>query len=647
MATQARVTLLMPIWLATVPVLGVVLGVLHRRHAGGLPRKQVAAAPPAPLRARRLIAAGLAGAFVSAILAGAVPSAPWPLIWIGAFAAVAVVVAMGRLRSEEAGDPAPLPGWPAHVFAALTGLLFAAMSLFINRPNGDDTFYVSRAIGTEQLNHIPVRDIIFTDERIGPIAGAGLPVDSFSALEGAVARFVGLHGASVAYYVTPPLMTFLATWALWRLLRAWAPRHLVLCFALGCVYWLFSAQSALTPGSYFLNRMWQGKVIFVAWLVPTLYVLLTRWLRQRDAVTAMLLLAAGLGSIGMTASAAFVAPLLFSVAALPLLVRRDWRGLPVLLAAGAIPLLVGFVATRLYPVELLGRQELSNSYYFHEIFGVGLLAAVSLIGLCAAPWLARPGAAAALAASCALAAVLLLAPWLLPTLNDLTHLTSILRRPLWIVPLPALVGLLAAVPVAQLLRRVAAGSLLTRRLAVAVPAVLVAGLLVAFGHPLWISWRHGGPMWETRPTWKIHERQLKSARAILGRYHGTETILVEEPVMHAIALITIRPKVVNARSFYAMLAPEDPQRTEYRLSLARFVVGEEPTPSHEEVERGLSDLRVGLVCVEESKPLIIRQVETIGYREAFRVRRLVCLRRSSSATPVVLRDASRPRSYAG
>jgi hypothetical protein len=657
MATQARVSLLVPIWLATVPFLAVGLAILNRRRNDGPPPKRVAEAEETeaatPL-ARRLVVGTLAGVFVSAILAGAAEGAPWPFIWIGAFVAVVVAVALGRLGSREEERPSRLPGWSAHAFAALTGLGFATMSLFINRPNGDDTFYVSRAVGTAQLNRIPVRDIVFTEEQVGPISGAGLPVDSFSALVGAGARFVGIHGASAAYYVSPPLMTFLATWALWRVIRSWAPRNVVLCFALGAVYWIFSAQSALTPGSYFLNRMWQGKVIFVAWMVMTAYVLMTRWLRQRDAATAVLLLAAGVGSIGMTASAAFVAPLLFSVGMLPLLVRRDWRGLPILLGAAAIPLLAGFIATRLYPVELLVIKPLSNSYYFHEIFGWGLVAAVGLIGLCTAPWLARSGAAAALTASCALVAVLIMAPRLLPTLNDVTDLTSVLRRTLWVVPLPALVGLLGAFPVVQLFRRLAGRPVWIRRLAAAAPALLVAGLLVQFGHPVWISWRTGNPMWEAPPVWKIHDRQLENARAILKRYHGSDAILVEEPIMHALALITVDPKVVNARGFYARLTPETRQRTRFRLSLTRFVEGEEPTPPDDLVRRALADLDVGLVCVNETKTSIIEDVESIGYREAFRARKLVCLRRTgslvaavgreSTSAPVFLRGTSAPGS---
>jgi uncharacterized protein DUF6077 len=630
MATQAKATLLVAIWLATVPILGAILVALARRPQGATASEPTHQSQPGVARTQattRLGLACLAAGLVAAIFAATVANAVWPLVWAGAVAAVAVPLVRGGLRSEGSSAPGPAPAWPAHVFAALVGLGFGAMSLFLNRPNGDDTFYVNRAVGTAQLNRIPVRDIIFTDERIGPISGAGLPVDSFSALEGAVGRFVGIHGASVAYYVVPPLMTFFATWALWRLVRAWAPRSVVLCFALGCVYWIFSAQSALTAGSYFLNRMWQGKVILVAWLVPTAYVLLTRWLAGRDSRTAVLLLAVGVSGIGMTASATFVVPLLFGTAMLTLVARRDWRGFPVLLAASAFPFLVGFIATQMYSVKLLGDRELSNAWYFHEIFGAGALGAVSLIALWAAPWLARRGPAARLTTAIALVALLLLTPALLPALNELTHLTSILRRTLWIVPLPALVGLLGAVPVAAVLRRVPDARSLQRRIATAAPAVVVAALLVGLGHPLWISWRKDEPLWVAQPAWKVHERPLRKAWAILRHYDEPDPILAEEPIMHAIGIITIRPKGVNARGFYALLAPEPRQRTRDRLALTRWVTGEEPTPPRERIERALIELRVRLVCVDARKPLIAREVEGLGYREAFEARNVVCLER--------------------
>ncbi|MDQ3997052.1 MAG: DUF6077 domain-containing protein, partial [Gemmatimonadota bacterium] len=358
MATGAKATLLVFVWLATVPLGGAALFALSRRS-----ESQSAPEPAAPPTAgafarrsrRRLLAASLVAGLGSAFVAAVASSAPWIVVWAGTAVAVAVAVGMRGLRVQDSNDPAPAFAWPAHVFAAVAGLTFATMSLFIRKPNADDVFYVNRATGTAELNRIPVRDIIFTEERVPPVSGTGLPVDTFSALQGALARAVDVHAASVAYYVTPPLATFLATWALWRLLRLWAPRHAVLCFAVGCAYWVLSAQpgagaSRLAAGSFFLTRMWQGKVVFTAWLVLTLYVFLTRWVGKRDALTGVLLVAAGVASIGMTGSAAFVAPLVFAAGAVALVASRAWRGLPVLAGAAAFPFVVGLVATRKFPL---------------------------------------------------------------------------------------------------------------------------------------------------------------------------------------------------------------------------------------------------------------------------------------------------------
>ena len=394
MATEARVSVLVSVWLATVPLLGAIRAVLARRSSGNPtpeppaePRTTPLPVAPAPGYRRHLWIAGLGAGVASALIAAASQKAPWLLVWAGTLAAVAVAVGFGRLRVGETACPRPTFGWRAHAFVATVGLGFAIMSLFLRRENLDDAFYVNRATGTSQLNRIPVRDIIFTDEKVPALSGTGLPVDSFSALQGAIGRFIDVHPASVAYYVTPPLFTFLATWALWRLLRLWAPRNAVLCFALGCTYWVFSAQGGMSAGSFFLNRMWQGKVIFVAWLVLTTYVFLTRWLERRDAVTAVLLLAAGVCSIGMTASAAFVVPLLMGAAVLPLLACRDWRGLPVVIAAAGIPFVIGLVVTLEHPLVKplnLGHERAHlydhTSWYFHEVFGIGLVAAVGLIG---------------------------------------------------------------------------------------------------------------------------------------------------------------------------------------------------------------------------------------------------------------------------
>jgi Family of unknown function (DUF6077) len=649
MLTGASATLLVAIWLAAVPLLAVLLVVLVRRTAedAAAPADAEGEEPPNGRRRRILLPAAALGGVAAVVLTGMAQNALWALVWLGAAVAVAAAVALGRLRSPVETRALPVIAWPAHLFVAAVGFAFAVMSLFINRASGDDTFYVNRATGVAELDHIPIRDIIYTHEDLPPLGGTGLPVDTFSALQGAVGAFANTHGASVAYFVTPPLMTFFATWALWRLLRSWAPRNLLLCFALASVYWLFSAQGQLTPGSYFLSRMWQGKVILVAWLIPTAYVLMTRWLARRDVVTGLLLVAVGVGSIGMTSTAAFVMPLVFATAMVPLLAAKAWRALPVLLAGGSFPLVVGFLVAQKYSLvdpfqleEKLRRQRgaargtfwsIGTSEYFHAIVGVGFLAAVGMLAFLAAPWLARSGYATRMATGIAVVAILLLAPGVLPTINHVTDLSTLLRRVIWVVPFPAVVGLLAAVPAAELFRRLARGRPARRFATAAAPAALLGALLIAFGHPLWNSWRTGEPLWVKNVSWKTGPFALGRAHAILRRYDGDGAILAEERIMHAIALVTVDPKTVNPRSFYTRLMPEARDRTRDRLALTRFVEGENPTPSPAQVESALSNLQVGLVCVDRSRTSVFREVEDIGYREAFAFTRLVCLQRPPAA----------------
>jgi Family of unknown function (DUF6077) len=628
MLTDAKVSLLVPIWLAaSLGLVGVVV-VLSRRSADrAAPAKPTASdwRKLSPGRRRVVLACLLAG-LASGILVG-LTSEPWALVWAGAAAAAAAAVWAGRLTSEASENGASA-GWVADAVVVAVGLTLAIVSLFLLRANDDNAFYFNRATATAELDRIPVKDVLFTDELVGAASGIGLPVDTFSALQGALARFLGIHAVSVGSYLFPPLFTFLAVWALWRLLRAWAPRSALLCFALGSVYWLFSAQASLTAGSYFVNRMYQGKVVFVAWLVLTVFVHATRWLSRRDAFTATVLVAAGVTSIGLTSSATFAAPLLFATLAVPLVARRDWRGLPVLVTAAAIPFLVGTaVAETQGLAERLGGGLHSTSWYFDEIFGVGLLAAVGLIALLAAPWLARAGPPARLTTAVAVVSMLLLAPGLIVRVGEEIGIATTLRRVFWIIPFPALVGLLAAFPLGAALGRLSGARALPRRLVAAAPALLVAALLFAFGAPFWFS-PFGVSLWVHRPAWKVDPGDLADARAILARYRGEGPILAKERVMRAIAQVTSDPKAVNPRSYYLSLLPASDQRIRDREVLTSFIGGR-VRRSQAVIRRGLSELQVGLVCVDKGEPRVRRDVERTGlYTEAFRVRGLTCFERS-------------------
>jgi hypothetical protein len=668
MATRAPVSVLTPIWLGTTPLVALALALLRIGRAGspevlnGPPPREdrgwrgrravavvgVAAAlrvvgrqrsSPEPSDAARpetsgvfsrwrawLVGIGVVSGVAAGILAAAASHVRWPFASLPSLIAVGCVVAAGGFRSRAVASPAPEPvARFGDLVAFGTALGFAVLALVVHQGSADDVFYVNRATAVDQLDRIPVLDVIFTHEEAPRGGGAGLPVDSYSALQGALAHVLGVQAPSVAYCVVPPLFTFLAIWSLWRLLRAWAPQRVLLCFTLGSIFWLFSAQAQLSSGSYFLTRIWQGKVAFVVWLVPTIYVYLTRWLEGRDLVTAGLLVAAGISAIGMTGSATFAAPLVFLTALIALVACADWRGLPAPLVAGGIPLVIGLAVLARFPLsETVGTGPMpGNAWFYRQLFGFGFVCAVAGSAVWLAPWLARPGPPARLASGIAVITAVLLTPGVLGLLHDVSGLTETLRRTLWLIPIPTVVGLLASTPTPRRLGRLAP---------VAVTAVVVC-LLVALGHPLWRS-RAGGSIWDFPPAWKVRKPLMATARAILAHYDGSGPILVRKGIMQEIAIVTAEPKAVNARSLYLIRTREPQRLTNERLTLTAFVMKADSSPSDNAVREALADLRVGLVCLEEEDPELIARLEAIApaYQKSFETHGYACFERRPHAT---------------
>jgi Family of unknown function (DUF6077) len=625
MITEAKVSILVLIWIATAPLLALALHTLRPERSAEEPDEQIEPEPgeeeDTDSRLSEQVRESLPFIGIGAgILAGVLAAWAfhvWALVWLPALVAAVVAVVAGKLTSRRLAEVSSPTGWAVDLFVVGTGLVFSAMSLLLFRPNPDDVFYVNRATAVAELNRIPVLDVIFTHEEVARAGGAGLPVDSYSALQGALARLFSVEAPNVAYYLFPPVFTFLATWALWRLVRAWAPRGLWVCFALGCVFWVMSAEFGLTPGNYFLTRIWQGKVAFVAWLIPLIYVYLTRWLTGRDTQTAVLLLAAGLGAIGATGSATFVAPLVFAAALIPLVARREWRALPIPLAAAAIPAAIGSVALWRFPLsETIGIEPLRNqAYFFHVVFGTGVVCAIATAGLWVGPWAARAGAAQRVTTGLAIVSVILTAPGMVAFVSDLSGLTGTLRRLLWVVPLPALVGMLAAIPLAVGIRRLGgAGPVL---------AAVLTGLLIAFGHPLWSV---GPTSWQFPPIWKMYLEP--EARAVLRQHDGRGTILGPPGLMRAISVLTADPKTVNARTTYLVRTREDPERIQMRLMLTNFAWDVGLRPTDQELRRALSELDVSLVCLDRHQTDSLAQLRDLAtYREVFEVGRFICFDR--------------------
>src|SRR5205814_1460931 len=136
-----------------------------------------------------------------------------------------------------------------------------------------------------------------------------------------VARLFHVSGAGVTWLVIPPVAVFLGVWATWRLIRSWSPRAPLAALAVALVFLFTDGGRQLTFGNFFLTRAWQGKVVFLIWVVPTLLALLTEWARHPNRGTAVVMAGGFVASIGLTITAFMDAPLIALAGAAPLLFR--------------------------------------------------------------------------------------------------------------------------------------------------------------------------------------------------------------------------------------------------------------------------------------------------------------------------------------
>ncbi|WP_165964174.1 DUF6077 domain-containing protein, partial [Actinomadura sp. KC216] len=568
-----------------------------------------------------VVAGGVAGTS-----AGLHPSGvPWWCAWAAGIVSVAASAAYLLLRRTPPDD-AEMEGTVPDVrdtrwgtpLALLTGAGFAVASLFIVNSDGDDAYFVSRSVATATTGEIPLKDVIFTPGTADEISGEP-PVASIEVLAGAMARLLGVPAASFVWYLLLPAVTFVAVWALWRLVRAWAPRNAPLCFAVGAVYLLWSGMGGASLGSFHLLRMWQGKAMLVSALVPLLFVYLTRWAERRTRGDLALLAAAGVAAVGLTSSAVFVVPLVAGAAAVALIAAgRVLAGLAAC-AAMAYPVGAALAVKLLYgDTSVVGRvHDAPGSYRW-----VLLHAALGVIGGCAvwlSPWTARRGVPALIAAGVAAALTVLIVPGVLEAAADVTGAGQVLWRTMWVVPAPALIGLLAAV-------RIPLGpwSGPARAAVTAAPAAVLAVALVAGGTPVWSE--SNGSVVASRPAWKVPASAVGTARDVVALAGTDGLVLMPSGVMRVVPLLTVRTHAVNPNSHYLKLLPVPPQFIRDRRVLSAAVRGPRSAkPEAAEVAAALSRTKVDVACASRRDGRGLALLRSAGYGGDRRVGRLICL----------------------
>ena len=581
---------------------------------------------PAPVTPRAVALAGAVAAVAAAALA-AFADPPWALVWglwlvaAGAGVAAGATAAAGaalHLRPRPRLEAAVTAGW---AFA------MAAGALLVRNVDGDDVYYVHLATWIGEAGRFPVRDVLFSDHVLPMLYWP--PVSAFEGLAGALAWATGLDAPDVLYFAVPPVAAALAVLALRRLLGALGTPAVALALSAAVVFLLFAAQGNRTLGSFWIGRLWQGKVVLLVVLVPLLVALLVEYAHRPSRRGLVLLAAAGVAGCGLSTSGMFVVPVV-AAGCLAVLAARALRPAAKAFAAtAAYPLAAGLVT-----LALDGRQpdvytddQVQPLRFVHFVLGDGLPLAVALVAALAGPLLVRRRLAGRMVAGVALVVGLLLAPRVPLVLFHLTGLGQVLWRLLWAIPVAALVGVLAVAP---------AGRRLPLPVQLA-PAAVLAAALVLTGVPLW-STEAGARGFAFPPAWKRPPAELAAARAVLRHARPGDLVLVPSGVGRSLVIASGRVTVLDPRPFYTRaLGGRGRREIGPRRRLGRFATlgfrAPAGTPAlrreQAQVRADVRRLGVDLACVKASRVSSLGTLRAAGLRHAAgRARQLECLRRA-------------------
>lgn len=622
LAAHLGTTLLLVIW--ALCAAAIIAGLLRFRAtavSSAAPEEPAGPAGPLPVRRRVLAVAGVVLG-IGAGIATWLHSRGLPWIWTPMLGLASVVAAGIWLLTGDTKRARP----PAPREAPLTGSLLAAgvasaaavFSLFIVRPTPDDVYYVSRSVWTAQHGRIPVRDILFTNQVLKPITVEPL-ISSIEVLDGALARVLGIPAAAFTYYITLPVFTFISVWAVWMLIRRWAPGRYALCFIVAMVYLAWTGGGA-SFGAFHIGTMWEGKAAFLSVMVPLLYFYLTDWAENRTGRALVLVIASGVAAAGLSSAAVYVVPFIAAAVAVPLLFKRMYKEASGAVLSAAYPLAAG-LAVAAAGVSHIPNTPFTAPTVWDWVMKASVVGAVGGVALWTAPWLARRGAPALITAGIAGMAGVLMIPDVIPLIGRTLGVSPVLWRLLWAVPGPVLVGLLAAVPlpVAERFRA-------TRRLLTLIPAGVLTAMLAVSGIPVW-SHQNGATI-ASHPSWKVNAEWLELARMIVRSDHRNGEILSTWEVMQVIPLLTTRIRAVNARDAYLPYLPTaSAQFIADRRLLSALANNHYPLPSKAALRAALKRVGVGYACVWYSQTRDIRMLEKVGFAQKARLGQFECLQK--------------------
>ena len=531
----------------------VALAVLLARSTGGWAsvggHGSAGRIPPTP------VVLGLATAAVLAFVK--VDGLWWPLAWL---ALVGVLGAAAYSVRNGGSTPATTVRAALHrtsrtaaVSVLVLAGLAALLALVMVRPDLDDVFVVNRSAWVAANDTVfPDRDTIFSDDVL-PVERPAALSTSVEALLGSAAAAGRVSAVALTHLGFGPLIAALAVLATWRLLRGLGARSAAAATWAGTLFLMLDGAVHGSFGNFFAGRSWQGKAAFLLLVVPTLWHHGAAYGRTGLRRHLLALAAGVVAGLGLTTSSVLVAPpVVLAAVAATALDAGEPRRIARSVAAAAPAVLAGCYALFAAPqrlgdaVAVLGfldvRRFLDSGTepiaMIRMVFGEGPAALVALVAALTA-WavVGSRGSRMLLLAGPVVVFGAFLAPGVLDVLDAAGEADAVAWRTLWVLPLPAMVGLV-----------VTAGRPGVRA-APAVSAAVVLVFLLLVGTPITSSANRGTELvWP--PVVDLPRPEVESARTLIYMAPVGGTVAGPADVDFAVSVLGVDVRAVNPRASY-------------------------------------------------------------------------------------------------
>jgi hypothetical protein len=513
----------------------------------------------------------LAIAWVGLLSAGM----PYPVFWW-----IALFATGGAWMWNLLGESRPATDRPERKHAAWVVLLVAAVAVCItlvaSRPDADDAFY--RSISATLLRY-PQQPVLLHDTLYRlpdvPILLQFYRLSNYDVLVGTLARITGVDHLLVAYLILPSVFAAFCVPAWAYLLRRVVPGRWpwILLILFACMLALGETHRAY--GNFAFVRLFQGKAILVTGMVPVVAGSALLFARHGGLRHWLLLFAAEIAALGVSASALFVAP-----AAAALGLAGGWSAN----AAGSRRFAAGMLASvyligagwAMASVTHGGAEDLVSTSPMPAVMPIlddtwGWWSTRLLLVALLAAWafVRDPVRARYLSAGAFFFLLAVLNPYTVRFVAD--HFVGVRTywRLTWALPLPFFLAVLLDGVIERMLR-------MRSKVLAACACVALAGLASAFG------WRFGtlrsaNAVTLGLPGPKVATAEYEAAAVMDRAVPEKGVVLAPEAVSIWLPSFVVHPELLGVRALYLTRAfsSRDAAR---RNSLMRYVAGQYRPP---------------------------------------------------------------------